>query len=242
MTKFWSQIFSKGLPLWFRVINSFILLPTMFWPFVFYITAFFFDAPGKEVYALFLFIACNAYPLYLLLIAYLNVQLFKRSKFIGSLLPLCILSLLIYATVSYINTTQSIIAQGRIRDQERESKGYIGGTDDFKKLNNKVYYKDTLLIGADAKTFEVLSWDWERDKNYYYRFGKKVLSIDRNSFQFLDYHYAKDKFHVYYDENIIEGADAKTFVHLEGTQDGKDKNNCYRWGEKVDCKVLEKPY
>jgi hypothetical protein len=55
----------------------------------------------------------------------------------------------------------------------------------------------------------------------------------------LDYHYGKDKNHAYYDEQIIEGADAKTFHHLEGTQDAKDRTNCYRWGEKVDCKVLE---
>jgi hypothetical protein len=30
----------------------------------------------------------------------------------------------------------------------------------------------------------------------------------------------------------------KTFKHIEGSQDGKDKNGCYRYGEKVDCKVL----
>lgn len=111
----------------------------------------------------------------------------------------------------------------------------------FVKKNNHIYLNDTIITNADPKTFEVLSWDWSRDKKTYFYFGKPVPSIDYKSFKFLDYHYAKDKNNVYYDDKIIHGADAKTFYHIDGTQDGKDAINCYRWGEKVDCSVLLTP-
>lgn len=242
MTKIWRQIFSNELPIWFRILNSIILLPMLLWPFVFYITVFFFDHPDHSVIALLLFIVVNIYPLYLVLLAYLNTLLFKSNKVLGIILPSAVFILLIYGVIAYIITTRNIISKSIERENDRKGKGYIGASDDYKIKNNQVYNKDTLIVGADAKTFEIVSWDWERDKNYYYRFGKVVSAIDRKSFQLLDYHYAKDKFHVFYDENIIVGADAKTFMHLEGTQDGKDKNGCYRWGEKVDCKVLQTEY
>ena len=232
-------IFFNKLPKWFKFLNLSILLPILFCPFIFYTTIFFFDNPKNLGLTYLLFFAVNAYPIYLVIIAYYNSRLFQKSKILGSILPLAILlSLVLGATYIVVETSQNI-SQGIKRETERTKQGYIGANNDYKILNDKVYRYDTLIVGADAKTFEIVSWDWQRDKNYYHRFGKRIPSIDRKSFQLLDYHYAKDKYHVYYDENVIEGADAETFYHIEGTQDGKDAKSCYRWGEKVDCKVLQ---
>ena len=41
-------------------------------------------------------------------------------------------------------------------------------------------------------------------------------------------------------DTIIKGADAITFKHIEGTQDGRDKNHCYNYGTRIDCKFIQK--
>ena len=185
------------------------------------------------------FFGVNAYPIYLLVIAYFNSLLFQKNKILGSIFPAMVL-LTILVGVAYVSfDMRQNFSQSLKRENEREKQGYIGASNDFRIINDKVYHRDTLITGADAKTFEIVSWNWERDANYYYFFGKKVSYIDRKSFKDLDYHYGKDKFSVYYDDKVIKGADAKSFIHIDGTQDGKDVNNCYRWGEKVDCKVLK---
>ena len=232
------QIFLKGLPKWFRLLNGSLLLPILLWPFVLYTTIFFFDNPKNLGLTYLAFFAVNAYPIYLLTVAYFNSKLFQKNKILGSILPTTTLSFLTVGVVYILFSMGQVIYRSATRDIERAKQGYIGTNNDYRVLDNKVFRKDTLIVGADASTFEIISWDWQRDKNFYYRFGKKITEIDRQSFELLDYHYAKDKNHVFYDENIIEGADAPTFKHIDGTQDGKDKNFCYRYGEKVDCKIL----
>jgi hypothetical protein len=168
-----------------------------------------------------------------------NSILFQKNKVLGSILPTVILFALVSGIIYIVSEMSQNKIQSIEREKERAKQGYVQGSNDYKVINNKVYHRDTLIVGADAKTFEIVSWNWQRDKNYYYFFGKKIQYIDRKSFKDLNYHYGKDKFNVYYDEKIIKGADAKTFTHIDGTQDGKDTNSCYRWGEKVDCKVLK---
>ena len=92
-----------------------------------------------------------------------------------------------------------------------------------KKLNEnygiedgEVYYINRKIEGADAKTFEV----------------------------FEDGEYAKDKNNVYYEENVLNEADPKSFKLLTKISYGlsKDKNNLYFWENKVnntDVKTLE---
>jgi len=108
----------------------------------------------------------------------------------------------------------------------------------FTKDKMNVYKNDSIVKNADPKTFQIINWIWSKDKTSFFYQGKLIPYIDYTTFQYLDYHYAIDKNNVYYDDQIIKGADAKTFKHIEGSQDGKDKNGCYRYGEKVDCKVL----
>ncbi len=220
-------------------MNMFILLPVLFFPFVFYITIFLFDHPENVAFTYLLFFAINAYPIYLIIIAYFNSVLFKKSRILGSVLPTSVLLVLVCGIGYWVFDTSVKMSKNIARENERKKQGYISGTDFLRIIDGNVYYQDTLIVGADAKTFEMVHWPWQRDKNYYYYLGKKIDYIDRNSFEDLDYHYGKDKHHVYYNEKIIEGADTKTFVHIEGTQDGKDANSCYRRGEKVDCAVLQ---
>jgi hypothetical protein len=220
-----------------------ILLPTLLWPFVFFTSIFFFDNPQNVGLTFLLFLAVNAYPFYLLVIAYFNAKLFVRNRILGSILPLTVfLSLIIFGTYSVVTIRQNIgrnQEEAAKRNAERKKQGFIGVNDDYKIIGNKVFRYDSLIEGADGETFEIVSWSWQRDKNYYYRFGKRIPTIDRETFEDLGYHYGKDKNYVYYDDEIIDGADARTFNHIEGSQDGKDEHNCYRWGKKVDCKILE---
>jgi hypothetical protein len=243
LRQFFNQLFSKQIPIGFRFLNLAILLPTLLWPFVFFTSIFFFDNPKNLGLTYLLFLAVNAYPIYLLIIAYFNSKLFLKNRALGSILPITILlTFTIGGSYTVFSVRQDMSKRREEfdkRDRERKAQGFIGVNDDYKIVGNKVFRYDTLIEGADAETFELASWGWQRDKNYYYRFGKRISTIDRQTFEDLGYHYGKDKNHVYYDEKIIEGADAKTFYHIEGTQDGKDQHNCYRWGKKVDCKVLE---
>lgn len=80
-----------------------------------------------------------------------------------------------------------------------------------KKLNEnygiedgEVYYINRKIEGADAKTFEV----------------------------FEDGEYAKDKNNVYYEENVLNEADPKSFKSLSKVSSGlgKDKNKVYLFG------------
>jgi len=215
-----------------------IMLPVLIWPLVFYTTLFLFDNPQNLSLTFLLFFAINAYPLYLLIVVYFNSLLFAKNKLIGLILPCLVVATLLYGAIWIFIENSRNFDQSVKRENERKQHGYIDANNNFKIIDNKVYYKDTVVLGADANTFEILSWNWERDKTYYYYFGKRIDYIDRASFQDLDYHYGKDKFHAYYDEKIIEGADAKSFIHIEGTQEARDAMNCYSWGEEIDCKLL----
>ncbi len=109
----------------------------------------------------------------------------------------------------------------------------------FTKDKFNVYQNDRIVEGADPVTFEFITGSmWAKDKKSYFYKGNLIAYIDYPTFRYLDYHYAIDKNNVYYDDQIIKGADAKTFKQLEGSQDGKDRNGCYRYGIKVNCKVL----
>ncbi|MDD4409571.1 MAG: DKNYY domain-containing protein [Candidatus Pacebacteria bacterium] len=101
----------------------------------------------------------------------------------------------------------------------------------------------SLLDGADIGTFEALDL-YAKDKNKVYWFGRDI-GADASTFQILTYGYAKDMNNVYcYDypvcNNVISGADVKTF-QVVNSDYAKDKNSVYYWGKikegnnPVDC-------
>lgn len=63
----------------------------------------------------------------------------------------------------------------------------------YYKDKNRVYYKDTILVGADAETFEVIKSN---------QFSHESSSL-----------YAKDKNHVYYVNHPIKGSNPKQFYY-----------------------------
>ncbi|MBE7442534.1 MAG: DKNYY domain-containing protein [Flavobacteriales bacterium] len=227
---------SKDLPRWFKFLNLSILLPISIWPYIFFTTIFFFDHPTNLGTTLFYFFIVNIYPLYFIILIYLNTKLFKWNKILGSILPiLFIISSL--ASILYIGLSIYQTQKKYSEEQtERNKLGIIGNG--FIKRDNKIFLNDSIIIEANSNTFEIVNWEWSKDGKLYFYHGKPVQTIDYKTFKLLDYGYAKDKNNVYYDGEILLDAEPKTFVHIEGTNDGRDKMNCFRSGEKVDCSVL----
>jgi hypothetical protein len=232
------------VPVWFKVLNFGFLLPVLIWPLVFFSTIFFFDNPQNFIVTFAVFLAVNAYPFYLFFIMRLNLKLYLKYKAIAIALPLLLSLTFIIAILQFmggisgIKTIYNNIQENKKALKAAEESGNLGHG--FRKDKNYVYSNDTIIEGADPNTFEIVNWEWAKDNKSYFFKGKRVPYIDYATFKYLDYNYAIDKNNVYYDDEIIEGADAKTFKYIEGSQDGKDKSNCYRYGEKVDCSVLLK--
>ena len=226
-------------PVWFRLLNLTFLLPCVLWPLVFFATIFFFDDPKSFFLTALLFIAVNAYPLYLIGILLLNARLFRRNRIIATALPVLFSSAFIAAAFHFIggpDTLRQLSTQLNSRPDLSSIQGEL--CCGFTKDSTNIYYRDTLLPSADPSTFKIIDFHWAKDTNAVYFNGTPIPTIDPRTFRYLDFHYAVDSTHVYYDDQVIEGADVLTFEHIEGTQDGKDANSCYRYGEKVDCNVL----
>ena len=230
---------SEKLPKWFKILNFSILLPILLFPLIFFTTIFFFDNSEYIIIKILLFFLVNAYPLYLIGIAWLNIKLFNRNKLLGSFLPvtflLAILGSIIFIGLKIYEKSEKI-KQEEIEIIKSGDLGY-----GFYKRNNKIYLNDTIVKGTDANTFEAIWYDWQKDKNHYYYEGKVVTEIDYKTFKILSVndHYSKDKNHVFYENKIINGADPKTFYRVEKTEQWKDKNNCYEYGEIVECYTTE---
>lgn len=238
--RLFQQLFSKDFPIWFRILNLCILLPILLYPLVFFTTIFFFDNPENLGLTWLLFFAVNAYPIYLLIIAYFNSILFQKNKILGSILPTFVLLILLYGVIYVVTETRQNIAESIKRENERTKQGYIGASDDFKILDNKVYRYDTLVVGADAKTFEIFDWQWQKDKTTMYYKGKPMTDIDVNTFVDIRANYYKDKNKVYFYDQVLVGADPTTFEVDPMTHIAKDKNGCYFLGEQKDCKTILK--
>lgn len=100
----------------------------------------------------------------------------------------------------------------------------------FAKDKDHVYYDDNVIVNADPDSFHVLNWDdfFSKDRNNVYFGRKPVSSIDITTFEVLGAYYGKDKEHVYYEGDVIAGADPKSFsVFAESKQYGKDNKNVY---------------
>lgn len=98
------------------------------------------------------------------------------------------------------------------------------------------YYCGTYpLHVADVGSFKEIDGSWAIDcKNVYYigveaNIGKENIPIgDYATFRALSFRYAKDSKCVYYENQLVEGADPKSFRVLEGEQNfGQDKNCVY---------------
>jgi hypothetical protein len=97
--KLFKTIFSKELPVLFRVLNLCILLPTLLWPAVAFVTAYVVE-PMSNVLGGLLGIAILIYPVYLLLVAYLNALLFRKNAILGIIIPVSLIWLAILGCIA----------------------------------------------------------------------------------------------------------------------------------------------
>jgi len=202
---------------------------------VFFTTIFFFDNPESLFLTFLLFLAVNAYPIYLALLAFGNYKLYRRNKYLALVLPMIFLLAFVKGTVYIVSAREFFTRTEEINNEELRiiASGDLGAG--FKKENSIVYFLDTIVINADAATFEVISWHWQKDKSTYFYRGKPLPEVDYKSFILLQGNYAKDKNKVYHENDIVPGADPVTFKVNDLTHMGKDKFGCYVDGEKTDC-------
>ncbi|MFT5265219.1 MAG: hypothetical protein ACI8YQ_003970 [Polaribacter sp.] len=105
----------------------------------------------------------------------------------------------------------------------------------FSYDKNNIYY-DWKPIGAtDINSFEVINSLGAKDNQYYYKVsnaGDDSLHIskypikDKKSFQHLKHRYSKDDFQIYFDGEVVVGADSRTFEVIDYGK-GKDSNFHY---------------
>jgi hypothetical protein len=97
------------------------------------------------------------------------------------------------------------------------------------------YRQNNPLHIADMGSFRQIDGSWAVDRqNVYFigleaHVGKDIVPIgDYSTFRVLNHLYAVDAKCAYYKNKVVEGADPKTFVVLDGGNDyGQDKNRVY---------------
>ncbi|WP_304176961.1 DKNYY domain-containing protein [Leptotrichia trevisanii] len=92
--------------------------------------------------------------------------------------------------------------------------------------NNKVYFEDKIIKGADAKTFKEINYEYSKDKNNVYYYGEKIDDANPETFKEIDDSnlFYSDRRNVFFKGQKIKGADVKTFKLLNNGPYSKDKN------------------
>ena len=122
----------------------------------------------------------------------------------------------------------------------------------YSKDKNKVFYfhgnsdggNRVIVDKADPLTFKRLcEYRWGIDKNYVFYKGDIVEGLNLKHLQVLyppdtAYHfidYVKDDKNVFYENEIVKGADAKTFKVVSGQKwEAEDKNYKYETGRRQE--------
>ncbi len=94
----------------------------------------------------------------------------------------------------------------------------------FTRDINYLYYRNKKIEGSDSDSFEFIntsqakSYTYAKDDNFIYKNGKVLEGVDSGTFEFIKNGYARDKQYVFRpDGTIVEEADPKSFVFLEGS-------------------------
>ncbi len=262
MQKFKLISFSKELPRKFKLMNWIILIPTLFWPLIFYMSIFFFDDPNANPMLVWLlFFGVNLYPLYLFLFFELNARLYKKYNLVGYILPILMISSLSYFFIDQYNSSQKFKNDRILENQKRKEAGNIGFCDTYKIKDNVVFYRDTIFnadpltfeylgchYGKDnetafkgkeriknshSETFKIVDSQWQKDKNRYYYQGQALENIDYETFEILDLGYSKDKYRVYYKTSVLEDAESVSFTINRMNGIGSDGQNEFKNGKKI---------
>ncbi len=97
-----NQLFSKKLPIWFRLLNAIILLPSIIWPIIFFMSIFIFDKSLNLALTYLFFFIINLYPIYLIAIAYLNIYIYNKSKVLSLVIPIFVLVSVIWLIIEFL--------------------------------------------------------------------------------------------------------------------------------------------
>jgi hypothetical protein len=107
-------------------------------------------------------------------------------------------------------------------------------TGPFSQDKDNIYFYWKSIGVEDYKSFEVINALGGIDNKCYYRTYKAGDSLhinknpikDKNSFQILEHRYSKDNQQVYFDGDVVQGADSKTF-NVTSYGKGKDSRFMY---------------
>ena len=106
---------------------------------------------------------------------------------------------------------------------------------------NYIYSNGKVVDDIDANSFVVVGGIYTKDKNGIFLVGHKSISRlegDVENFKYLGDQYAKNDKYIYFEGEIIQGADVSTFEVLSYWL-SKDKNNYYNWGKLIDYKDID---
>ncbi len=91
----------------------------------------------------------------------------------------------------------------------------------YAKDKNFVYMGQYVVKDADPETYIQLEDEFAKDKNLVFHRSLKVNNADPDSFQVLESKYAKDKNNAYYSTMLIKDVDAQTFEVVDGVPQDK---------------------
>ncbi len=105
---------------------------------------------------------------------------------------------------------------------------------EYNVKENKVYYEDILVEGANTKTLKKLSKNYMTDGKRVFYFEREIKGADPDTFQVLEHAFSKDKNHVYYETEKIEENINTSVVKILNKFYFKDNKNVYLMYGKVE--------
>lgn len=103
-------------------------------------------------------------------------------------------------------------------------------------VNNVLINKGVLFPEIDVKTFEVLDYNFSKDKNSIYYNGQKISGVDHASFKIISNEYSKDAKHVYFKNIILKEAIPETFKQTSEYGIWEDGKHQYKEGQIISLK------
>ena len=101
------------------------------------------------------------------------------------------------------------------------------------KDKNNVYFKFKKLSAASTKSFVAIDADWGKDDKFYYYHDLRLDSLHYNSAKIVGSYYIKDKNHVFFKNELVKGANPKTFK-IDGIGwFGHDDKNMFDWEKNI---------
>ncbi len=94
-----------------------------------------------------------------------------------------------------------------------------------------VFHKFDLLDEANPKEFTAVNEEWGKDDQFYYWNSLRVDSLDYSSAKIVSDYYILDEAHVYFKNELVKGANPKTFKADGVGWFGHDDKNMYYWAE-----------